>query len=169
MPSPLESVPGAAQPKPNVRKTLPDGQSALNLAAARLRHIAGTAWSTKRYLNIELLKDQQMRGDVLSLLAGNRAAIFLPRRRCGGGAGKSRARGGVPRCHSAFVRCPTSRTAHVRRLDHRGEQVRLARFSVNIEMAICLAHKVFMSLDNPFLQTRAANPLSVREINYVDA
>jgi hypothetical protein len=39
----------------------PDGQSALNLAAARLRHIAGTAWSTKRYLNIELLKDQQMR------------------------------------------------------------------------------------------------------------
>ena len=36
----------------------PDGQSALNLAAARLRHIAGTAWSTKRYLNIELLKYQ---------------------------------------------------------------------------------------------------------------
>ena len=27
------------------------------LAAARLRHIAGTAWSTKRYLNIELRKD----------------------------------------------------------------------------------------------------------------
>ena len=35
-----------------------------NLAAARLRHIAGTAWSTKRYLNIELLKDQQMRGAI---------------------------------------------------------------------------------------------------------
>ena len=42
----------------------PDGQSALNLAAARLRHIAGTAWSTKRYLNIGLLKDQQMRGAI---------------------------------------------------------------------------------------------------------
>jgi hypothetical protein len=42
----------------------PDGQSALNLAAARLRHIAGTAWSTKRYLNIELLKHQQMRGAI---------------------------------------------------------------------------------------------------------
>ena len=69
MPSPPKPVPGAAQPKPNVRKTLdttafPDGQSALNLAAARLRHIAGTAWSTKRYLNIELLKDQQMRGAI---------------------------------------------------------------------------------------------------------
>jgi hypothetical protein len=33
-------------------------------AADRLRHIAGTAWSTKRYLNIELLKDQQMRGAI---------------------------------------------------------------------------------------------------------
>jgi hypothetical protein len=41
--------------------SFPDGQSALNLAAARLRYIAGTAWSTKRYLNTELLKDQQMR------------------------------------------------------------------------------------------------------------
>src|SRR5262249_47303154 len=44
----------------------PDGQSALNLAAARLRYIAGTAWSTKRYLNIELLKDQQMRGAIIA-------------------------------------------------------------------------------------------------------
>ena len=42
----------------------PDGQSALNLAAARLRHVAGTERSTKRYLNIELLKDQQMRGAI---------------------------------------------------------------------------------------------------------
>jgi hypothetical protein len=42
----------------------PDGKSALNLAAARLRHIAGTGWSTKRYLNIGLLKDQQMRGAI---------------------------------------------------------------------------------------------------------
>jgi hypothetical protein len=44
--------------------SFPDGQSALILAAARLRHIAGTAWSTKRYLNIEMLKDQQMRGAI---------------------------------------------------------------------------------------------------------
>jgi putative transposase len=42
----------------------PDGQSALNLAAARLRHIAGTAWSSKRYLNVEQLKDQQMKGAI---------------------------------------------------------------------------------------------------------
>ncbi len=34
----------------------PDGQSALNLAAARLRHIAGTKGSSKRYMNRDLLK-----------------------------------------------------------------------------------------------------------------
>jgi putative transposase len=35
----------------------PDGKSALMLAAARLRHVAGTVWSTKKYLNMDLLKD----------------------------------------------------------------------------------------------------------------
>lgn len=36
----------------------PDGNSALNLAAARLRHIARTRWSIKRYLNMQLLKQR---------------------------------------------------------------------------------------------------------------
>ena len=36
-----------------------DGQSVLKLAAARLRHVAGTEWSTKRYLSMDLLKDHQ--------------------------------------------------------------------------------------------------------------
>jgi hypothetical protein len=59
----------------------PDGQSALNLAAARLRHIAGTAWSTKRYLNIELLKDQQRRGAITaSARAGCRSAKLKVRK-----------------------------------------------------------------------------------------
>ncbi len=34
----------------------PDGQSCLNLAAARLRHIAGTQWSTRKYMNMEPLR-----------------------------------------------------------------------------------------------------------------
>jgi putative transposase len=38
----------------------PDGQSALMLCAARLRHIAGSKWGQKRYLNMELLKDQEL-------------------------------------------------------------------------------------------------------------
>jgi len=37
----------------------PDGNSALMLAAARLRHVAGTKWSTYRYLNMKHLKEQQ--------------------------------------------------------------------------------------------------------------
>jgi hypothetical protein len=36
----------------------PDGgKSALMLAAARLRHIAGTQWGAKRYLKMDLLRD----------------------------------------------------------------------------------------------------------------
>ena len=30
----------------------PGGQSCLNLAAARIRHIAGTQWSTRKYMNM---------------------------------------------------------------------------------------------------------------------
>jgi len=60
--NPLERI--LREIRRRTRGAFPDGQSALNLAAARLRHIAGTAWSTKRYLNIGLLKDQQMRGAI---------------------------------------------------------------------------------------------------------
>ena len=35
----------------------PDGQSALMLVAARLRHIAGTKWGTRRYLDMGRLKE----------------------------------------------------------------------------------------------------------------
>ena len=62
--NPLERVLREIRRRARVVGAFPDGQSALNLAAARLRHIAGTAWSSKRYLNIELLKDQQMRGAI---------------------------------------------------------------------------------------------------------
>ena len=36
----------------------PDGNPAIDLAAARLRHIVGTRWSTKRYPNMELLRQR---------------------------------------------------------------------------------------------------------------
>ena len=39
----------------------PDRHSPFNLAAGRLHHIAGTAWLNKRHLNIELLRDRQIR------------------------------------------------------------------------------------------------------------
>lgn len=56
--NPLERILREIRRRTRVVGAFPDGRSALNLAGARLRHIAGTAWSTKRYLNIEL-KDQQ--------------------------------------------------------------------------------------------------------------
>ena len=60
--NPLERLLREIRRRTRVVGALPDGESALNLAAARLRHVAGTAWSSKRYLNIGLLTDQQMRG-----------------------------------------------------------------------------------------------------------
>jgi len=38
----------------------PDGHSALMLCAARLRHIAATQWGSKRYLNMELLREHEL-------------------------------------------------------------------------------------------------------------
>ena len=35
----------------------PDGDSAMLLVAARLRHIAGTKWGTRRYLDMTKLKE----------------------------------------------------------------------------------------------------------------
>jgi putative transposase len=58
--NPLERILREIRRRSRVVGAFPDGQSALNLAAARLRYIAGSEWSTKRYLNMELLKDQQM-------------------------------------------------------------------------------------------------------------
>jgi hypothetical protein len=38
----------------------PDGDSALMLVAALLRHIAGTKWGTRRYLSMEALEKQSL-------------------------------------------------------------------------------------------------------------
>ena len=35
----------------------PDGRSALMLVAARLRHVAGTRWGTRRYLDMRKLRE----------------------------------------------------------------------------------------------------------------
>lgn len=56
--NPLERIMREIRRRTRVVGAFPDGNSALNLAAARLRHIAGTRWSTKRYLNMQLLKQR---------------------------------------------------------------------------------------------------------------
>jgi len=44
----------------NVVGAFPDGEAALILVTARLRHIAGTKWGTRKYLDINLIKEQEL-------------------------------------------------------------------------------------------------------------
>jgi putative transposase len=53
--NPLERILREVRRRTRVVGAFPDGNSALMLVAARLRHIAGTRWGTRRYLNMELL------------------------------------------------------------------------------------------------------------------
>ncbi len=55
--NPLERIMREIRRRTRVVGAFPDGKSALMLAAARLRHIAGTQWGTKRYLRMDLLRD----------------------------------------------------------------------------------------------------------------
>ena len=45
----------------SVAGAFPDGQSALMLVAARLRHISGTRWGTKAYLNMKRMQKMNAR------------------------------------------------------------------------------------------------------------
>ena len=58
--NPLERIIREIRRRTRVVGTFPDGESALNLAAARLRHIAGTHWSTRRYLDLQPLYDARI-------------------------------------------------------------------------------------------------------------
>lgn len=50
--NPLERIMKEIRRRTRVVGAFPDGRSCLNLAAARLRHIAGGQWSTRRYMNM---------------------------------------------------------------------------------------------------------------------
>lgn len=56
----LERIMKEIRRRTRVVGAFPDGHSALMLCAARLRHIAGTKWGSKRYLNMELLREQDL-------------------------------------------------------------------------------------------------------------
>jgi putative transposase len=53
--NPLERLMKEIRRRTRVVGSFPDGQSALMLAAARLRHVAGTKWGRKKYLNMDRL------------------------------------------------------------------------------------------------------------------
>jgi len=53
--NPMERIMREIRRRTRVVGAFPDGNSAIMLVAARLRHIAGTKWGTRRYLDISLL------------------------------------------------------------------------------------------------------------------
>lgn len=58
--NPMERIIREIRRMTRVVSAFPDGQSAVMLCAARLRHIGGTKWGTRRYLNMDMLKQQQL-------------------------------------------------------------------------------------------------------------
>jgi putative transposase len=57
--NPLERIMREIRRRTNVVGSFPDGNSALMLVAARLRHIAGSKWGVKQYLKIERLVEMK--------------------------------------------------------------------------------------------------------------
>lgn len=57
--NPLERIMKEIRRRTRVVGAFPDGKSCLNLAAARLRHIAGSQWSTRKYMNMAPLYAEQ--------------------------------------------------------------------------------------------------------------
>jgi putative transposase len=58
--NPLERLMREIRRRTRVVGCFPDGKSALMLAAARLRHIGGTRWGTKRYMRISRLDEMKV-------------------------------------------------------------------------------------------------------------
>ena len=55
----LERIMREIRRRTRVVGNFPDGQSALMLVAARLRHIAGTRWGSRQYMDMERLREQE--------------------------------------------------------------------------------------------------------------
>lgn len=64
--NPLERIMREIRRRTRVVGPFPDGKSCLNLAAARLRHIAGTQWATRKYINMTPLFADQTQGAVVA-------------------------------------------------------------------------------------------------------
>ena len=56
----LERIMKEIRRRTRVVGSFPDGKSALMLVSARLRHISGTQWSRRRYLDMELLREHEL-------------------------------------------------------------------------------------------------------------
>ena len=57
--NPLERIMREIRRRTRVVGAFPDGNSALMLVAARLRHVAGTRWGTRKYMDMSRLREQE--------------------------------------------------------------------------------------------------------------
>ena len=57
--NPLERIMREIRRRTRVVGAFPDGNSALMLVAARLRHIAGTRWGSRKYMDMSRLREQE--------------------------------------------------------------------------------------------------------------
>jgi transposase-like protein len=55
----LERIMREIRRRTRVVGNFPDGQSALMRVAARLRHVAGTRWGSRQYMDMERLREQE--------------------------------------------------------------------------------------------------------------
>ena len=55
--NPMERLLKEARRRTKVVGAYPDGNSALMLVAARLRHVSSTHWGTRKYMNMKLLNE----------------------------------------------------------------------------------------------------------------
>jgi len=58
--NPMERIMREIRRRTRVVGAFPDGESALMLVSARLRHIASTSWGTRRYMSMDWLKEHDM-------------------------------------------------------------------------------------------------------------
>lgn len=62
--NPLERIMREVRRRTRVVGAFPDGNSALMLVAARLRHVASSRWGTRRYLRMELLEEMKTEQEI---------------------------------------------------------------------------------------------------------
>jgi len=58
--NPMERIMREIRRRTRVVGAFPDGESAVMLVGARLRHISGTQWGTRRYMSMDWLRQQDM-------------------------------------------------------------------------------------------------------------
>ena len=63
----LERIMGEIRRRTRVVGNFPDGKSAVMLVAARLRHIAGTRWGKRVYLDMERLREVKQAADEVAI------------------------------------------------------------------------------------------------------